>query len=752
MPDAASSETIEAKPGFVLVETGIEAAWAALDAGDLSGALAAFATLREMFPQAIEPYRQAASVLTDHHNFDEADILLEVATERFPDDAALAADFARAAQHRGDMSASLRRWEQARGAFADDPAIAIGAAVALRDAGRFGAAEALLRSAPDPVALLERARIALARRDLLSAIRLWKAARDRLPTRTEGWTGGAEALREAGRFAEADALLTEAFARFPDAAEPSIEYARLATARRDWPEASRRWSIVRDRHPDNVDGFTGQAGIWREMGQFDSADAVLTEALVRFPDDLHLLTAYAEVSQAKPDWAEAVARWEHIRILLPGHANAYVRGIVALREAGRGREAEGLAIEAQRRFRAHPEPELEYAHLAQARRDWPTANTRWERAKVRFPDSVEAYLGSAQCLREQGDVGQADAVLRLAATRFPDRPEPLRARAELATPEDAASISEALQSRFPWLFASVTDEAATEPLALPAVGRAGPIRLAVTGFHLAHQISMLFSRTLPFRGKLSVEWINAGMEIGAIRSRMPEAVDLYFEEAAAGNAATRRGIRDLLPASADVRTFPTSTLRCLWPFQGRDARLVPEPPVYNGGRYVDTDGIAASLVNPVITDDALFDLYMELTEAAPLDLDALLAADFARFAAEDQDLDVKLAPFVETHFRDEMLFAASHERCTPIVVEIARQLLATPVLGDICDLDTALAGLDGLTLGWRAHGRACPIHPRIARHFGLTWWSPDMTYDLGHNSFTYRDYMIRYMRWSPWLG
>ena len=265
----------------------------------------------------------------------------------------------------------------------------------------------------------------------------------------------------------------------------------------------------------------------------------------------------------------------------------------------------------------------------------------------------------------------------------------------------------------------------------------------------------MFSRMLPFRGKVAVEWINAGLDIDGIQTKLPEGwldgVDVYFEESQAGAPATRRALRALLPGTCEIRGFPTSSMRALWPFLGKDDRLTPEPPLYNGGRYMDPDAVAASLVHPEITDDALFDMYMEITESAPLDLDALYAADLTRWEAEDVGRDVCLAPFIDTYFRDEILFAAPYERGTPIVLEVARQLLAAPALREICDLDTAIAGLERLAHGWRAEGRALPVHPRVAKHFGLTWWSPDMKYGLGHNSYTFREYTIRYLRWSPWL-
>ena len=660
MRDAASSETIAAEPRFALLETGLNAARATLDAGDLPAALAAFAALREALPDAAAPFHEPAKALMDRYRFDEAEILLEVAAERFPHDPAVAADYARVAHDRGDAQAALLRWDHARRVFPDDGAIAVGSAKALMGTNQFDAAEMLLRS-----------------------------ARTRFPELCQVWTAQAGALIAAERYDEADALLVEAIERFPADADPSIAHARVAASRRDWPQASCRWEILHARHPQNTEGYAGQAAVWRDLGQFDAADAVLNKALGLFPDDPGLLVAFASVAQAKRDWPAAIERWAQVRRRFPGHADAFVASVVTLRDACRHREAETLAVEAQRRFPAHPAPAIEFARLAEARGDEAAATARWNKARIRFP----------------------------------------------------------------WVFAPVGKR--PEPLAAPAVVASHPIRVAVAGFHLAHQVSLLLGRMIPFRTKLEVEWINAGMDLDTIRTRLPDGwlddATVYFEESMVGDAAAKRGIRVGLPTGCDIRTFPTSSLLALWPFQGRDARLVPEPPIYNDGRYFESDAVAASLVNPAVTDDALFDMYMELTEAAPLDLDALFAADLDRMRAEDRDRDVQLAGFVEAHFREHRLFATPHERCTPIVKEVARQLLATPALQDICDLDAALAGLDRLTLGWCAHGRAVPVHPRVVRHFGLTWWSPDMTYELGRNRFAFREYIIRYMRWSPWL-
>ena len=60
----------------------------------------------------------------------------------------------------------------------------------------------------------------------------------------------AQALGGAGRVEEAEALLAEAIERFPEERSLLHQYASLATQRRDWPEAMRRWDMVIDRDPE----------------------------------------------------------------------------------------------------------------------------------------------------------------------------------------------------------------------------------------------------------------------------------------------------------------------------------------------------------------------------------------------------------------------------------------------------------------------------------------------------------------------
>ncbi len=580
MPDVARSDIIPTDPAL---KPALDAARQALTSGDLAGALALYSDLRAACPDAVEPFVHAAAALSEHWHFEEAATLLDVAADRFPANAAIAAALARNAADRGDFAAARAHWLDLQARFPDWP-----------------------EAASDPI-------------ELLAA----------------------------------------------DAQE--------ATARRDWAEAARRWAMVRDRFPDRAAGYAGQAEVWREMGQFDAAEAVLAEAVERFPDHPAIAIGFATLAQTRRDWPVAIARWTDLRSRFPGHASVFAGSIAALREAGLEREAEVLANDARRRFPANPELAAAFADLAGGQ----VGKDRWDRVRARFPHSFDP----------------------------------------------------------------------TEQPAAPTVRRAAIPRVAVGGGYLAHQIALLLRHMAPFRDRLDLRYIDTGAAPPA--DGWLDGVSVYFDEFAAGDGVVKAAIANALPHYCERRQFPTASLHALWPFVGRDKRRVPEPPFYRDGRYLEPDGVAASLAGSDLDDDALFDIYMTVTETVPLDLDAMLAADLGRLRAEDRD--VAVAPFIGAHIRDDMLFAAPNERCTAVVKEILRQLLATPSLAEVVEPGEAMAGLDRLTLGWRAHGREVPVHPRVARHFGLTWWSPDRLYQLGRNSFSFRDYTVRYLRWSPWL-
>src|SRR5438067_200192 len=188
----------------------------------------------------------------------------------------------------------------------------LGAAVQLRDSGRFEETETLLNEAVDrfpaePRPRVEWALLAHARRDWAEAVRRWQLVRDNFPNEAVAHALGAVGLRELGRYDEAQSLLAAARENFPDDLGIANENAWLATHRRDWAEALRRWGRIRKQFPDHPAGYTGMAMIQRELRWFDEADAMLTDAVERFPTQPGPRIDYARLAEARGGWAEAAA-------------------------------------------------------------------------------------------------------------------------------------------------------------------------------------------------------------------------------------------------------------------------------------------------------------------------------------------------------------------------------------------------------------------------------------------------------------
>src|SRR5262249_23634293 len=105
----------------------------------------------------------------------------------------------------------------------------------------------------------EIADLATAKGDFDQAARCWKNATKLSPSSITAYTKGAEAMRKAGREAEADELLCVAVMRFKANLGIHLEYARSAHRRADWAVAAERWRLVRDRFPEYVEACQQEA-------------------------------------------------------------------------------------------------------------------------------------------------------------------------------------------------------------------------------------------------------------------------------------------------------------------------------------------------------------------------------------------------------------------------------------------------------------------------------------------------------------
>jgi tetratricopeptide (TPR) repeat protein len=1069
----------------------IEHAWVAHARRDWSAAAQRWEVVHSNWPNIAAGFTGAAVALRELGQMAEAEAVLQDAVSRFPDDAGAAIEYAWTAHFARNWTAAVSRWEEVRAKLPSQPAGFTGGATALRELGRLAEAEALLQEAAErfpnqPGPAIELAWLKVHRRDWDAALSLLTDLRARFPDHAATYVGAALALRELGHHGEADELLNEAIERFPHDPSPRVNFAWLAQVARDWPAAVDRWAAVRERHPDNADsyvqaaralaelwrheeaerlleaamerlpgaaepavqhawaayqqnrlddaaarfaalrarfpdqpdGWIGGALVLRNASRLTAAEQLLAEGVQRLPNQPRVALEHAQlpvfpVFAEQKNWPETLRRMAVLRDRFPEFEQGWLTAVRLLRQAGRNEEAEDLARRGSERIPASTDLAVEYARAAEERADWPEAVRRYTALKRRFPTFSGSDLGLARALAGTGRHDEAEALVQDAMARVPNDPAPFATYAQFATDRqdwaaahrrwsdahhrfpaekdfahrvfdtqmrlsesepstieqaafaglepapkpDPASIDtqvSELVAQFESLggrglgceFGIVQRDCGAEPLGLlrwadmpydmllfaldsdfegvgtrentelfttaigggraeyctrdrrgmmfmrgfiyedevpfekmyaaacrrlqlltrrliddlrngskifvfrltdrnltdaeidrlhaavrrygdnmllyaryedaahpngtvelvrpglvigymdrfkmsaagelyaapptsswlavcksayalwmehardavelpaPRVKKAGTATIILCG-HQVHQLRDILLRLRSLRDRVRVHVVDPSLDFDTVRRQVtgPVIADagVYWEESHVGHGDAKERLRENIPRDCDIRTFPSPRLTALWPFLGADPRQSPDPPLYNGGRYAFTDRIAAELATQDLPDDFLFDLYMERCAAELPDLDAMFSADLAAWRKADETFDVKIAEFIQQTFPTDRPFASPVVRGPILLGHYARQLLNTPGMRALAEPEALAAELDSVLTGYVGTRQELPVNPLAARHFDLAWWSSDMRYRLGGNRQTFREYVIDYLRWCPWL-
>ena len=141
---------------------------------------------------------------------------------------------------------------------------------------------------------------------------------------------------------------------------------------------------------------------------------------------------------------------------------------------------------------------------------------------------------------------------------------------------------------------------------------------------------------------------------------------------------------------------------------------------------------------------------MALETLPRTNLDRLYELMIDRQRRRDEAGDYSIAPVIERHFRDERVFLSPYHPDTRVAMALAtrffEQLGATRREIDWMVNRTRVAPFPKTEL---------PIHPAVARHFGLAWAGPGRRYlFMNVRRFDFREYPLRYMRceWNAELA
>ena len=267
----------------------------------------------------------------------------------------------------------------------------------------------------------------------------------------------ANRLAGRGRFAEAEAVLTEAAAELPDHPALLEGLVQVAQRRNDWPEVLKRARFLAERHPDLIRGWMMTAKALTELNYFAEAERVLTETAAKWPDHMVPLEARARVAQRQKNKPEALKRWRALaerhphlvraRIhvaqallklhqpkqakvelaetltLWPDHVGVRLAMVDVLLQLGQVAEAEELLIATGIQSPDDPAPDdpapddpaiMEaWAHLCEHRQRWPEALRRWQALTDRHPDKIghQTRTHTALCLFKLGRIDDARSIV-----------------------------------------------------------------------------------------------------------------------------------------------------------------------------------------------------------------------------------------------------------------------------------------------------------------------------------------------------
>ena len=191
----------------------------------------------------------------------------------------------------------------------------------------------------------------------------------------------------------------------------------------------------------------------------------------------------------------------------------------------------------------------------------------------------------------------------------------------------------------------------------------------------------------------------------------------------------------LMPAGARVIRYPILWLGSLWPLHVDDPRNLPAKG-FDNGRWPYGDRLILDLLDQGFSPEEAASRWLDADVPALLDLDRLQEILETKARKLDQRADLALGHYVQARFRREPLF-------------VTRNHFSEPMMRHLRDLAFAELGVEPPAgpLGEVMRGMGeieTPIHPSVARHFGLKWWRPEMRWRYGGEQLSTEEYLRRY--------
>lgn len=198
-----------------------------------------------------------------------------------------------------------------------------------------------------------------------------------------------------------------------------------------------------------------------------------------------------------------------------------------------------------------------------------------------------------------------------------------------------------------------------------------------------------------------------------------------------------------LPSGVPVHRFPVVSAGFLWPFGGRErpgnkseTGLPSGPyPIQLGNSYLNR------LLRDGVDPAEAAQRYIDLDFSTVTDLDRLYNIAITKQKRMDEAFGFDVATIIADHFRDEALFLTPYHPETRIIKHLAVTLFHAMGVPDAI-IDRLIRLQNNSTLP----PSESPIHPAIARHFGLSYIPGDKTYRFhAEGAYGFEEWTRRYL-------
>lgn len=196
------------------------------------------------------------------------------------------------------------------------------------------------KESPSYEQLIERARLA---NDAATATDLWRQVLASKPENLATWKEAVTALTKLQAIDAVDAVLCEAVKLFPGELELWYDWGRSAMVRRLPIEEARRWLHMRNQFPKHVHGYLCGARLARKQQQYQAAEQLVADGIIRIGADKRLLLEQANCAEAQSNWPLAVSRWEALEAASALDATSVASFALALVKVGKLEDAEARA-------------------------------------------------------------------------------------------------------------------------------------------------------------------------------------------------------------------------------------------------------------------------------------------------------------------------------------------------------------------------------------------------------------------------